>query len=1461
MSITDFFRGKVLLITGGTAFLGQPMVAKILTALPDIQKIYLLIRSRTDTTGKHISAQERLENELLTSDVFTSLRRLHGENFDAWAQQKLTAVEGDLTHEHLGFSDAEYQRLQNEVQVFINIAGLVDFDPPFDDSLWGNALAAKHVVNFARDCQDVVFLHISTAYVCGNKPGHVPEVLPLPYEDYATQHREKTGMAIPETLSDEIEGLLSLSATIRAEVESPENLANLQREAEAQRKGTRKGLEALVEELKAEWLEERLVEEGLKHARSRGWNDTYTYMKFLAEQMVMELRDELPTAIVRPSIIESSFGEPEPGWLGKFRMSEPLIVGFGKGRLPDFPADPDIILDIIPVDFVVNAILAAAEAIARRGGIEVYHVATGTQNPLYFRGIFEATYEYFVKYPMLEDGKPIAVPIWKYPSLEEFQRKLDSRMRLVDLAVQTLGKLPIRAAKRKRRQLVLKQSGIKALLHYIRIYAPYTRTNFEFETVKTQGLYDALSQTEQQHFNFDVSRIHWKQYFQEIHIPGIKKHVLKIEDNTANDTETSSAAKQEKASSQDESEESATAPEWIAPKTIIDLIKIQASRIPDRIALQMASESGWEEYTYAETYTSSRQMAWQLWESGLRKDDRVVLVSENQPEWCIAYLAAVQIGIAVVPLDAQTPAHEILAIAEFTAAKSILVSESVLEKPDTETLSRPRTMLQNINKNCEIVVSNQQSAVSSRSSTRGNLRSSQQEGTPISTETTLTPDSQIEIPADFPNVEVSPDTVASIIFTMGTTVEAKGAMLTHGGFISNVQAVAKALPPTDTERILSALPLYHALSFSCSLLMALYSGTTATYVNALRPTTLLKTMREAKTTAFIGVPRLFQMLQGTIERQASRAGTPGETLAEKARAVMGGEIRVLVSGGASLSDAIYDGFQKFGMTLYQGYGMTETAPVLSVNPYQKSKRGSVGPAVEGVELQIENPDGNGIGEIIAKGPSTMKGYYQNTDATEKAIRNGWLYTGDLGYMDAEGYLYLTGHCKDIIVPASGKNVYPVELEALYRDNAAISEMCVLGIPYEDGSDTAIHAVIVPRSPDEATQSEIQHHLQTRAKQLPSYHQFHKSHLWNDPLPKTADGAVDRQSLRRSLEAHIKNMSDLQADSTTDVEGAAPRSDIPEEILSTLARLARMPARQIQRESRLDTDLGLDSLTRLDLLLVLESRLGETIPDALLANLETVGDVVKLIETFPTDTAREKNELRKDGKPEFRQVPRWYARAFRTVVTGIYRNYFSLKCYGLEHIPQDKPYIIMSNHTSHLDTLTVITALGTKAYQLWVLAARDYWFATRFQGWFARTCLNALPIEREGNFTEFLQDLRAANEVMAENNGLLIFPEGTRSLDSRLQPFKPGVLSLLIYTPNVPVIPTYIEGTYHALPKGRNLPKKHPVRIVFGEPFTFPPEDWGEQDQTPIDPDRYQEFLELAQNRVAELGATLRQSDK
>ena len=168
---------------------------------------------------------------------------------------------------------------------------------------------------------------------------------------------------------------------------------------------------------------------------------------------------------------------------------------------------------------------------------------------------------------------------------------------------------------------------------------------------------------------------------------------------------------------------------------------------------------------------------------------------------------------------------------------------------------------------------------------------------------------------------------------------------------------------------------------------------------------------------------------------------------------------------------------------------------------------------------------------------------------------------------------------------------------------------------------------------------------------------------------------------------------------------------------------------------------------------------------MIANLQTVNDVVELMQTFDkTDTTQTTGTPAKPVK--LRQKPHWYARAFRAGIRSLYQSRFSFECFGLENIPQGKPYIITPNHTSHLDTLTVITALGQDAHRLWTLAARDYWFGNRLQGWFAHNCLNALPIERDGNFSQFLQDLRMANEVMEQNNGLLIFPEGTRSLDGK-----------------------------------------------------------------------------------------------
>ena len=1430
-TIREFFHGKVILIAGATGFLGQALVTKMLTALPDVKRIYLLIRSQTGANGEARTATDRLENDVFTSSAFAKLKQIHGERFDRWVREKVCAIEGDLAYERLGLSDADYETLQREVQVFINSGGLVKFDPPIDASLQSNVLGAKYAVELAKSCNDAILLHVSTAYVRGVRPGKVPEELHPPYETYAQQYQAEKGEVIPGTLDAEIEDIQRLSEQVRNEANQPERLDQFRREA-LRNLGAVTGdkLNMQIDIAREKWVEQRLIDEGLKRAHARGWNDTYTYMKTLGEQMIAKMRGDLPTAIIRQSIMESSLEDPEPGWLGgTLRMADPLIVGFGKGRLPDFPGDPNSILDIIPVDFVINAMLAATVQTYHQRGIEVYHVASGARNPLTFGDIVNITHDYFVRQPMLDNGQPIPVPVWKFPDKEKFQKDLHHKLRLLDTVSRWLSRVPLRWAKRKDRRLAVKRNAIETLLHYVQIYSPYVRLSFQFEIGKTEELYRSLSPSDRQLFNFDISRIDWRDYLQEIHIPGIKRHFLKLGDESGRQRISEPTPEQidelpaDSSSTEGEFGNEQPIDEPSKPlkdQTMIDLVAQQAESIPDKIALQMKRNGEWVRYSYRQLYEVSRQVAFVLWERGYRKGDRVILFAENQPEWGIAYLAAVQIGVVVVPIDPQTAEGEIFALTEYTEAKGILTSEAGVArlhnaqtKPGAEAESLE---FLDINRFCQPFGSEQA-----------------ENSVPTKSELPAVPD-------QFPNVDIDPDTVASIIFTMGTTVDPRGAMLSHRGFIANVMAVSQALPPEDTDRFLSVLPLYHALGFSCNFLMSIYAGTTVTYTNSLRPTTILAIMRETKITVLIGVPRLFQLLYDAIKRYVVQSPEAMEAplapeVVEEIQAALGGHIRVLVSGGAALPDEIYDLFMELGLTIYQGYGITEASPVLSVNPHHKSKRSSVGPAVQGVQLQIINPDEAGVGEIVAHSPSLMQGYYRNQAVTGQVIRDGLLHTGDLGYFDEEGYLYLTGRSKDVIVSGAGKNIYPVELEALYRHSSLISEICVVGMS-TDNMFEAAHAVIVPVCDDNRDRAEVEkaihQHIQECAQDLPTYQHIQTVHFWDTELPKTSDAVINRQRVKEILQEQLSQQTQVAprpdpVKGSLDVDGnegalkltmaTDTASGVEEVIISELSRLARLPADQIHLNSNLGTELGLDSMARVELLLLLESRLQRSIPDELIAKIQTVGDVtetVKALQSEATPPPIDEEISAHIEQSESSHLSTTLAGLFRFSVWAIYRYYFSIKCSGLENLPREQPYIIAANHSSHLDTLAVMTVLGDEFKRLRVLAAKDYWFSTRFKSWFSGELLKFVPFDRHANF---LQGLRISQEVLKQDECLLIYPEGTRSVTGELQPFKPG-LGLLAYESGSPIIPAYIDGTYHALPKGKNLPRKSRIQVIFGKPI-------------------------------------------
>ncbi|MFA0776271.1 MAG: hypothetical protein THHGLFOP_001799, partial [Candidatus Fervidibacter sp.] len=333
--VRKFYAGKTVLVTGATGFLGKALVEKVLRALPEVRRIYLLVRGKRLADGSWLSAHERMRQEFLRSAIFTTLRRRYQDRFEDFIAQKVVVLEGDLSFERLGLDEVTFDAVAFETDVIINSAAVVSFDERLDRALNLNTLGVRRVLELAKRGKELrepqgkpspIFAHISTCYVCGIRNGIIPEEPPDP-----------TGV------DDEIAELLQLC-----------------RDVEEQ-----SGDDDTPPPIRERTVREAMVDEGMRRAKSRGFNDTYTYTKWLGERLLVKECNDIPTLILRPAIIESTLKEPEPGWIENQRMADPLIIGFAERKLVDFPGDPDCVVDLIPCDLVVNAVIAAIAAMGR----------------------------------------------------------------------------------------------------------------------------------------------------------------------------------------------------------------------------------------------------------------------------------------------------------------------------------------------------------------------------------------------------------------------------------------------------------------------------------------------------------------------------------------------------------------------------------------------------------------------------------------------------------------------------------------------------------------------------------------------------------------------------------------------------------------------------------------------------------------------------------------------------------------------------------------------------------------------------------------------------------------------------------------------------------------------------------------------------------------------------------------
>ncbi len=490
--------GQHVLLTGATGFLGQALLEKLLSAYPDT-RISLLIRPRRGQP-----AAERLPG-LLRKPVFRRWREQVGdEAVNDALRQRVTVVEGDL-------SDGSRPQLPGDLDAVIHSASIVSFDPPIDEAFQTNVIGVVNLYDaIARSGSDPHVVHISTAYVAGVRKGVVREA-PLTHDvDWRAE--------------------AAAAAAARAEVETASRRPEVLRKAmaDAQQEHGKAGPQAVVraaEPARRDWVERRLVDYGRTRAQSLGWPDVYTLTKALGERAAEDLWAHTGHAlsIVRPAIVESALRHPYPGWIDGFKMADPLIIAYGRGILPEFPGLPDSVVDLIPVDVVVNATLAVAANRPEPGKPGYFHVSSGARNPLPFRGLYETVYDYFRRHPMPDSERGhVQVPAWRFPGSTQVMRMLRTGEKAVEYAERALLRIPASDRTRKWQSDVhRRQSELEVLRKYADLYQAYTQAEVIYDDRRTLALHRALPASRREEHGFDSATIDWEHYLQEVHYPSV----------------------------------------------------------------------------------------------------------------------------------------------------------------------------------------------------------------------------------------------------------------------------------------------------------------------------------------------------------------------------------------------------------------------------------------------------------------------------------------------------------------------------------------------------------------------------------------------------------------------------------------------------------------------------------------------------------------------------------------------------------------------------------------------------------------------------------------------------------------------------------------------------------------------------------------------------------------------------